>query len=144
MGTTPRNSFSKIRHDAKMLVPTLGGVSLQNSMIWYGTQGDHTNHGGYKSILSMSRHDTSLSKSTQGATHILRKSSLMHIYYLIKSGTKTDLKIGCEIKILIHHRPGLTSEAYKTKAGNTYINLLAKLQLQWSSSESASSSDKEA
>lgn len=55
-----------------------------------------------------------------------RMSNLIHKYILSKFRYKTDLEIWWEIKILIHHRPGLTSKDNKTKAGNTYINLLDK------------------
>ena len=68
MGTTPQKT-----HDAKMFVPTLGEYHSKKIMIWYSTQGDHTNHGGYKAILPMSRQETNLFKSTQGATHIIKK-----------------------------------------------------------------------
>ena len=82
MGTTPQNSIqgSTRRKDIRT---NSWGVSLQNSMIWCGTQGNHTNHGGYKAILPMSRQETNLFKSTQGATYIIKKVGSQYINIIL-------------------------------------------------------------
>jgi len=78
MGTTPQKT-----HDAKMFVPNLGEYHSKKIMIWYSTQGDHTNHGGYKAILPMSRQEANLFKSTQGATYVIKKVGSQYINVIL-------------------------------------------------------------